>query len=78
MRTRLQCLEMAAHCDGLAQNNASPATQLLLMEAAKQWRDLAYASDSSLPIGDPSIPTWAIWDDALTAWLLSQFGALIR
>jgi hypothetical protein len=69
---------MAAHCDGLAQNNASPAAQLLLMEAAKQWRHLADASGPSLPIGEPSIQTLATRDDILIAWLLSQSGALIR
>lgn len=78
MLTRLQCLEMAAHCDGLAQNDASLAAQLLLMEAAKQWRHLADASGPSLPIGKSNIETLADRDDALIAWLLSQTGALIR
>ena len=76
MRTRLQCLEMAAHCDGLAQNTASPATQLLLVDAAKQWRHLADASEVG-PIGQPSIPTLAS-EDPFLAWLLSQTGAMIR
>ena len=78
MRTRLQCLEMAAHCKRLAQNSASPPGQLMLMEAAKQWCHLADASDLDLPIDEQSIATLAAQNDEPIAWLLTQSGALIR
>ena len=78
MRTRLQCLEMAALCRGLAQNSASPPAQLMLMEAAKQWCHLADASGLNQAIGEPSTATLAVQNDESIARLLTQTGALIR
>ena len=53
MRTRLQCLEKAAHCALLAQGTASPANEHLLLETARQWRCLADASRPAMRTAEP-------------------------
>ena len=78
MRTRLQCLEKAAHCARLAQVTDTPGNEHLLLEIAKQWRCLADASRPTVRIAEPNGGKLAARNEPLIAWLLSQSGALIR
>jgi hypothetical protein len=69
MRTREQCLDKADYCERLARDCSTTASGLLLLEAARHWRDLA----RRLPPAAIPAP-----DDPLLAKMLSEVGALIR
>jgi hypothetical protein len=66
MRTRLQCLQMAAHCERLAQESITFSNRHLLIEAANQWRSSA-SRTASEPV-----------DDSMLVQMLSDVGCLIR
>ena len=78
MRTRLQCLEKAAHRARLAQVTDTPGNERLLLEIAKQWRCLADGSRPTVRIAEPSGERLVARNEARIAWLLSRSGALIR
>ena len=78
MRTRLQCLEKADHCAGLAHVASTPGNEHLLLEITKQWRCLADGSLPTVRIAEPNGAKLATRSEPLIAWLLSQSGALIR
>jgi hypothetical protein len=78
MRTRLQCLANADHCARFVQLTDTPANEYLLLEMARQWRCLADAARPAVYELEPNSGKLAARNEVLTAWLLSQSGALIR
>jgi len=41
MRTTLECLLKAVHCELLAMTNADPISRSMMLETAQRWRNLA-------------------------------------
>lgn len=76
MRSRRQCLEKAAHCERLAVNSTSPLSEHLLLETAKQWRNLATASRPR--VSKSSAKAGPILDDQMVASLLSKVVCPLR
>ena len=74
MRTRLQCLQMAAHCERLARESITFSNRHLLIEAAKQWRSSAAVAQSEVLSRTASEPT----DDSMLVQMLSDVGCLVR
>jgi hypothetical protein len=74
MRTRLQCLQMAARCERLAQESITFSNRHLLIEAANQWRSSAAAAQSEVLSRTASKPI----DDSMLVQMLSGVGCLIR
>ena len=72
MRTRLQCLQMAAHCERLAQESITFSNRHLLIEAANQWRSSAAQSEVLSRTASEPI------DDSMLVQMLSGVGCLIR
>ena len=70
MRTREQCLDKAEYCERLARDCATTSSGLLLLEAARHWRNLARGLPPAVPVPAP--------DDPLLAKMLSEVGVLIR
>lgn len=73
MWTREQCLDKAEYCERRARDCSSTSSGLLLLEAARHWRNLARA----LAPADGAVPVPAL-DDPLLAKMLSEVGVLIR
>ncbi|MBY0318887.1 MAG: hypothetical protein K2X72_09210 [Reyranella sp.] len=78
MRTREQCLDKATYCERLARDCGSTSSALLLLEAARHWRNLARGLPAAATGGaDDTVPVPAL-DDPLLAKMLSEVGVLIR
>jgi hypothetical protein len=74
MRTRLQCLQMAAYCERLARESITFSNRHLLIEAANQWRSSAAVSRSEVLPWAASEPI----DDSMLVQMLSDVGCLFR
>ena len=74
MRTRLQCLQMAARCERLARESITLSNRHLLLEASNQWRSSAAVAQSEVLSRAASEPI----DDPMLLQMLSDVGCLIR
>ena len=74
MRTHLQCLQMAAHCERLARESITSSNRHRLIEAANQWRSSAAVAQSEMLTRTASEPI----DDSMLVQMLSDVGCLIR
>ena len=75
MRTRQQCLDMAANCEGLARQSSSPANRQALLETASLWRNLARFAQPARSY--QPCPMSEAEEEAL-AEMLSDVGSLCR
>jgi hypothetical protein len=74
MRTHLQCLQMAAHCERLARESITFSNRHLLVAAANQWRSSAAEAQSEVLFRTASEPI----DDSMLVQMLSDVGCLFR
>ncbi len=78
MRTNLQCLENAAHCERIARKCNSSVDAGLLLEMARQWRSLAGLSPAQSPPGEAKSSPPSPIDDATLERMLLDVGSPIR